>query len=478
MFSSLRSRLGLSYAILIATVLGILGISLILYLARNPANERQLFSQLAAVSQGLPQIGAQPLEELPLPRLQEALGRIDERTGFRLLVLSPEGRLLADTRTEASQIGSQPVLLGEGRGLVRDSAGMEWIYTARQFPNGFTLVAAAPRPNRLGQALPAFLNILGDELLTPFLQAGLIALILAVILAIGMARWISDPLQKIAGAARAVAQGQVEELTPEGPREVQSLAFAFNEMTRKVDDSQQSQRDFVANVSHELKTPLTSIQGFAQALLDGTVQSQEGVHQAAEVIYAESARMHRMVVDLLDLARLDGGTMEFSRVTVDLNLLLAQISENMKPLATDAEVSLDIQLSPLPIIIGDRDRLSQVFTNLLDNAIKYTPAGGHILIRGVPTAEGAQISLSDTGPGIPNKEIDRIFERFYQLDKSRSGARARGVGLGLTIAAEIIQAHGGQLYVESQPGQGSTFFVDLPRAKPDDSTLIQQRKAK
>ena len=264
----------------------------------------------------------------------------------------------------------------------------------------------------------------------------------------------------------------------EGPAEVKELGKAFNEMVHRVQASQQSQRDFVANVSHELKTPLTSIQGFAQAILDGAVPNEQSLHQAAQVIYDESSRMHRMVVELLDLARLDSGIAEIERLPVNLNTLLQAIYEKFQPIAQQAQVTLRLHLGVLPEIQGDGDRLAQVFTNLVDNAIKFTPPGGTVTLSSQVTDDCVYLSVEDGGPGIPAGERERIFERFYQTDKSRRGDRTRGVGLGLAIAREIIQAHGGAISIgepaaSKSSAYGSVFVVKIPLARP---RISQSRK--
>jgi len=246
-------------------------------------------------------------------------------------------------------------------------------------------------------------------------------------------------------------------------------------MTQRVHDSQQSQRDFVANVSHELKTPLTSIQGFAQAILDGTASTVEARSQAAEVIYDESNRMHRMVLDLLDLARLDAGTADLERAPFNLEALLKSVAERFTPQSREAGVKLVTEIRPLPGFIGDGDRLSQVFTNLVDNALKHTPPGGTVKLNARDEGGWVEVSVADSGPGIPPEELSRIFERFYQLDKARKGGPGRGVGLGLAIAREIIQAHGGTISAQSRIGEGSLFVVRLPAAQPDDSTLVSRK---
>jgi signal transduction histidine kinase len=245
---------------------------------------------------------------------------------------------------------------------------------------------------------------------------------------------------------------------------VQELARSFNEMSIRVQTTQQSQRDFVANVSHDLKTPLTSIQGFAQAIMDGTASTPEELSQAAGVIYSEADRMHRMVLDLLELARMDAGIADFKRQPVDLASLLRGLVEKLSPQAHQAQVNLRAEIGPLTTLTGDEDRLVQAFANLVDNALKFTPANGEVVIRAGQAAGQVEVSISDTGPGIPAEDLPRIFDRFYQTDKSRSRER-RGSGLGLSIASEIIQAHRGTITIRSLPGKGSTFIVTLPATR-------------
>jgi signal transduction histidine kinase len=205
--------------------------------------------------------------------------------------------------------------------------------------------------------------------------------------------------------------------------------------------------------------------------MDGTAQTPETLHQAAEVIYKEAGRMNRLVLDLLTLARLEAGTADLQKSGVDLNELLKNVVDKFALQVRQNQVSLMWKEQGLPTIIGDGDRLVQVFTNIIDNALKFTPAGGRITLSAIQKLSQVIISIADTGPGIAPQDQKRIFERFYQVDKSRQGGARRGVGLGLPIARQIILAHGGDIWVESQPGQGSTFMVRLPVARSDDTTL-------
>ena len=178
-----------------------------------------------------------------------------------------------------------------------------------------------------------------------------------------------------------------------------------------------------------------------------------------------------MVLDLLDLARLDAGTADLRREPVDLGVLLEAVLERFTPQSVQAGVTLVDQVSELPPLIGDGDRLSQVFNNLVDNAIKHVPVGGQVWMTTKAMEGEVYVSVKDNGPGISPEEIERIFERFYQTDKSRKRDPAHGAGLGLAIANQIVRTHGGRIVVQSELGQGSVFTVILPLSRLDDSPL-------
>jgi signal transduction histidine kinase len=290
-----------------------------------------------------------------------------------------------------------------------------------------------------------------------------------------------------------VAAGDYDqELSISAPDEVRRLAESFNAMTHQVKVTQQAQRDFVANISHELKTPLTSIQGFSQALLEGATQDGESRRRAATIIHDEANRMARLVAELLELARIESGQVAMARSPLDMAALLRECAEALALQAETARVDWVVEIPNLPPLIGDRDRLAQVFTNLLDNALKHTPAGGKVQLMARSTSgssvvrrwpgfgtqspglEWIEVGVTDSGPGIPPEDLSRIFERFYQVDKSRARKKG-GAGLGLAIAKEIVEAHGGAIKAESVVGLGSRFTVTLPVATAEADSRVQQR---
>lgn len=469
MAPSLRSLLWVSFIAITIVALVVVAAGLVLALQDNPILYRQLILRLNTAEAAI----IQRIEDSPkiLERLPErVIQKEAEARQLRVAVLDKNAVVLLDVGVGTSEplpVFSTPIQTTESESaqalLFTDGKGKNWLYTMRAFDENRYLLVAIPRPTT------PLRTIFRDEVLSPFLQAAGVAVLLAFIISLVLSLWISRPLHRMAQSARAMANGQYQPIPIAGPREVQQLGEAFNEMAHRVQASQQSQRDFIANVSHELKTPITSIQGFSQAILDGTAQSPQALQQSASVINSEANRMHRLVMDLLVLARLDAGTADLQRMQVDMGGLLKGVLEKFSLQAQNANVKLTLQTGDLPVIIGDGDRLAQVFTNLVDNALKYTPSGGSVAIHAGVDESSMLVSVSDSGPGIPPEDRQRIFERFYQVDKSRRGGAGRGVGLGLAIASQIIQAHQGQIWVASQVGSGSIFYVRLPLPPREDA---------
>ena len=293
-----------------------------------------------------------------------------------------------------------------------------------------------------------------------------------------ISRSVAKPLQGIAAAAGRVAAGDYQQRVPvTGPTEARIVAQAFNEMTAQVQETQQAQQDFLANVTHDLRTPLTSIQGFSQAIMDGVAAQPETAQHSAQIINEEASRLNRLVNDLLDIAKIQAGRLQMLRQAVEVDRLLRMVGESMTIKAQQNNIQLHMQIPALQRIAGDGDRLAQVFTNLVDNAVKHTDPGGQVWLMAKPEQNGILVRVQDTGEGIPQEDLSRIFERFYQVDKSRNRvAQNHGAGLGLSITYEIIRAHGGTIHVESQIGVGTRFNVWLPTLSPEHSTVISQRR--
>jgi signal transduction histidine kinase len=298
------------------------------------------------------------------------------------------------------------------------------------------------------------------------LQSCVIGLVVAILMAVLISRTIAKPLQATSDAASAVAEGDYNQRVPvQGPPEVRSVAEAFNRMSAEVRNAQQSQQDFMANVSHDLKTPLTSIQGYSQAIMDGAAKDPGA---AAEIIHDEAGRLTRMVEELTDLARIQAGQFSLHLTAIDLGQMAKSVAQKLAVMADKKRITLEVDAPSMPPIAGDGDRLVQVMNNLIGNAIKYTRDGGSVRVITRADVRGVQLAVEDTGVGIAEDDLPRIFERFYQVDKARGPKR--GTGLGLAITYEIVQAHGGRIVVQSKRGQGTRFTVWLP--SPTAETVI------
>ncbi len=473
--NSLRVRLFAAFMAVVVLALTLISLALLVLLRDSPLVDRAAVSRLNEVARALTPALAQAngASNADLARLTERLARTHE---LRVLVADGQGQIMADSDPEAGALRLLPrtaqasaVIAGARLGRARAAAGETWTYVARPTGDGRFLVVTVPLPR-----FPA-LAFFREDLLWPLVQAGAIAAVAALILAGLISRSIAGPLQRMAVVAQAVAKGEPAPAAPgDGPDEVRSLSQSLNGMAAQIQATQKAQQDFLGNVSHELKTPLTSIQGFAQAIQDGAAATPEAIRRSAGIIYEEADRMRRLVEELLELTRLDAGLRALRREPVAMRGLLAAVAERLQLRAQAKPVTLTTDLpETLPVLKGDADRLAQVFTNLVDNALKHTPAGGRVVLAATETADGLQVTVADTGAGIPAADLSRIFERFYQVDKSR--ARPGGVGLGLAITREIVHAHRGTITVESVVGLGTRFTVRLPLAWPEDSTLTRRR---
>ncbi|MFA4981032.1 MAG: ATP-binding protein [Candidatus Omnitrophota bacterium] len=244
---------------------------------------------------------------------------------------------------------------------------------------------------------------------------------------------------------------------------VEGAVFVFHDITelKRLEDIR---KDFVANVSHELRTPISSIKGYAETLLDGKVDNEDTVKEFLGIIYQDSDRLANLINDLLDLSRIESGNMKMEFETLEILPIVNHCVNVLERPAKDKSLSVKVNIPDNAAkVAGDNKRLLQVFLNLLDNAVKYTPEGGSIAINASDKGNVVQIDISDTGIGISEKDLPRIFERFYRVDKARS-RELGGTGLGLSIVKHIIQAHNGQVWVQSTPGRGSTFSFTIPIA--------------
>jgi signal transduction histidine kinase len=290
-----------------------------------------------------------------------------------------------------------------------------------------------------------------------------VAMLVASLIAYLLARSIARPVSRLTRASEAMTRGQYDQKIPVTSRdELGRLAGAFNAMATQVAGSHQMMQDLLANVAHELKTPLTSIQGFSQALIEGAARTPEDQAQAARIIHEEAERMRRLVEDLLYLSQLESGQLRMEMGAVDVTALLNNSAERVAWQLRDSGRRLRVNVVPgLPPIRGDERRLEQVLANLLDNAIQHTPPGGEISLSAARADRTLTIAVHNTGSYIPPDALARVFERFYRADPARRRDGRNG-GLGLSIAQEIAAAHGGRITAASDPDTGTEFRLELP----------------
>jgi two-component system sensor histidine kinase BaeS len=319
--------------------------------------------------------------------------------------------------------------------------GKKQIYSYRTIPQRGLIYL---RPASVKSA--AWRPFLVDLLLAALAGAGIAAL-----LSFFVARSIVRPLQRVAEATRALAADERHDpLEPEGTTELASLAEAFNQMVEQLAESRDAERAFLLSVSHELKTPLTAIRGYAEGLGEGAFEPEE----AARVITTESGRLDRLVRDLLDLARMNRAEFSVRSEAVDLAEVAREAARRHEPTARELGVDLRA-VAEVAWVTGDADRILQIASNLVENALRETPAGGSVTV----AADGVRLVVSDTGPGIPAGDLPHAFERFYLYDKIGRD-RLIGSGLGLAIVRQLATAMGGTVDVQSTAA-GTTFTVTL-----------------
>lgn len=310
-----------------------------------------------------------------------------------------------------------------------------------------------------------------DHFLAPFrlsLILGIIgALCLAMALTFPLVSVALRPLIEIERTSRRIARGElsVRIATPPTNDELGRLARSFNHMVARLETAFHKQKRFVADVSHELRTPLTALSGSLEMLLIGADQGDpEATRRLARGMYAEVQRMNRMVEDLLVLTRLDDGKIALRQEQIDVGMLLNTVYEQAELLAHGQELRREVA-ADLASVRADRDHLQQVLLNLVDNALKFTPAGGRVELRARSDQRNSvMITVSDTGQGIDPAALPHVFDRFYRADlaRSRSPQQAGGSGLGLAIVRELVEAQDGRIEITSTPGQGTTVTLLFP----------------
>ncbi len=375
---------------------------------------------------------------------------------------APEGASLAQLQdgvfTWSGPELSEPPRFGGGV-HVGVANGVEFAVVPLRDGSGGMLYAIRDEPGFL-VASTRFLFRFSWQLLI----AGTLAAAIALVVARWLARGMTQPLRDMAKASQQMERGDYRQRVVTASRdEVGQLAVAFNRMSSELESLERVRRELVANVSHELKTPITALHAHLENLLDGVERSEP---ETIQVMLAQSERLGRLVDQLLELSRLESGDVPLHREDVPLRPLVSRVLSEIEVTRQRHDVELAQEVPEgLPTVFADAERVHQVLFNLLDNAVRFTPPGGRICVSASGHNGSVDVAVRDTGPGIAAEHLPRVFERFYRVDTARSRDEG-GTGIGLAIARSVVEAHGGRIWAESEPGKGSTFTFELPVADP------------
>ncbi len=417
-------------------------------------------------------LGRQGLLQLTRENVQE----LALAAGGRLTIVMPGGRVLWDSEADPAKMenhGDRPeiraALAGQLGSTVRKSPtlGSNFLYVAGPVKEGAARLAV---PLRAVRSQVAYIR---QKLLLYMTMAFLPAILLAGF----FARYYSTRLGAIIDYASTLATGKFDaQLERTGSDELGTLGRQLNETGAKLrlmfeelqhehaemEKVERIRKDFVINVSHELRTPLASIQGYTETLLDGAIHDADHNIKFLHIIRQNAERLGRLTADLLTLSRIELKSQRFQFASYDLNTLLMDSIDSLKPVADKKNITLHlIQAAGQPEVFCDSEAVHQMMSNLLDNAVKYTPDGGSITVSTEGGRDEVRVCVLDTGIGIPQEELPRLFERFYRVDKARSREMG-GTGLGLAIVKHMALAQGGAVGVNSAPESGSTFWFTLP----------------
>ena len=378
------------------------------------------------------------------PGMTAGMGPSEER----FLIVDPEGQVVADTEGELVGEPLEASYVEKGAPLVVDGNMVG------------TLLATTRDLSGQGEPDRQFIEAVNRAVLWAVLLVAAASLVAAAFLS----RQLVSPLRQLTVAAEAMAGGDLSQRVHVRARdEAGELGHAFNQMAADLESAQTQRRQMTADIAHELRNPLSVIRGNLEALLDG-VYPADVEHLTS--IHEETMLLQRLVEDLRLLSLADAGQLQLVRTDVDVAVLLNGIADSAWAVAEDKGISWRVDVPPEPLVVdGDADRLRQVIGNLVGNALRYTPEGGEITLRGQREGGQVRMQVSDTGPGIAPEDLPHVFDRFHRGDTARDRASG-GSGLGLAIARALVQAHGAEIDVESASGRGTTFTISGLRVEP------------
>ncbi|HEY7137102.1 MAG TPA: ATP-binding protein [Acidimicrobiia bacterium] len=321
--------------------------------------------------------------------------------------------------------------------------------------------------------ITVFLTFLGVKIGVWPSISGVVSGLIAIVMVRFLARGLTSPLREMAAAANAMTHGNYDRRVSVNSRdEVGALAQAFNKMSAELAETDRVRRDLVANVSHELRTPITALQAALENIIDGVEPADP---DTLRTMLAQVERLGRLVQQLLDLSRLESGSLPLERREFDVEPMLRHAVRETELRSPDVTLYVDVEPPDL-VLDADPERLHQVVANLVENALRHSPSGGTVSVAARPVRDAVQFEVSDDGPGIPDADNRRVFERFYRADTSRSSNNG-GAGLGLAIAQWIVDLHGGEIHPERRAPHGCRMVVTIPNRRNGDATTTPRPQA-
>jgi len=474
-FRTLRGRVIATYFVVVVISLLLASLFFLFFLSRytRDRERKDLIREVIAIAKHVKKLSdGQPASPVRARQANPDSGVVlkilnaeSEISKVKLLLIASDGTVIVESKARPV-FGNRAIKMPEG---IFSETGPR--ITERYFKRFGKNYLFATAPSFMDSS-PVFLmaikpveeiGLVAGALVGYVAVAGLIAMGISMLLALYLSGALSRPIREATAAARKMSAGDYSAEVPvRGSDETAELARDFNMMAERVRAAYELQREFVGNVSHELRTPLTSIEGFSQALLDGVTKSESERNRSLEIINQESKRLVRVLRDMLLLSQIDAGGLRSEKRQVDLVDLMRKL-ENVYGMRAESDGQVFRVDPPAEglTIFTDADRLERILTNLLDNAFKYTNANDTVTLSAGVSDTHVQISVADSGPGIPPDALANIFDRFYRVDKSRS-LKHSGAGLGLSICKELAGTLGGDIKVWSLLGHGTTFTVTLP----------------
>ena len=453
LFYSLQFRLVLGFALVLTLALA----SVNFYVGYAAEQEVGRFENRreTAITARVQQVMARMYSDRRNPaQVQAVLEQAGRLSGRRIILQDPNGEVAGD-----SHLGIDP----RRQRPTTESGPVPILVAGREVWSLF--VATDTDPDGIPEpAVASLVSTVNESLIWTGVAAGALGVLLVSILS----RRLLSPITTLGEVAQHLGSGDFSKRAPtEGAGELRQLSLTFNSMAANLEDAERQRRNLVADVAHELRTPVSNIQGYLEALKDGLLQPDEAT---IATIHGQVIHLGHLVEDLRLLAQAEAGALQLNRIPGRMQDVLRVCVEAVRPRAEAKGITLNLEAVDLmPMVEMDGTRISQVVNNLLENAIIHTPDGGSITVSvgysGPTGSEMVRVAVADSGPGIQSEDLARVFDRFFRADPSRARATG-GVGLGLTIAKQLVEVHGGTIHVESVVPTGARFVFELPVAPP------------